>query len=174
MCGPHWGPGGGPQRAKTMQISNIFFSRSSRRMVKLCSMQIPYWVKNKSCSWQFPGWPQQAPVGPVVKSNCFIFFLKMHGWILTQTWQESSLGAGDSKLFIWVHVAPMGGPGGGPQGPKLCKFQTSFSRSSLSRTVKLCKVQIAFQVKNKGCWWHFPGWPQWPPCGVTGWGGGHM
>ena len=36
--GPDGGPGGGPQRAKTMQISNIFFSRSRRRMVKLCSV----------------------------------------------------------------------------------------------------------------------------------------
>ena len=25
-----------------------------------------------------------GPCGPFVKSNCFIFFLKMHGWILTK------------------------------------------------------------------------------------------
>ena len=41
-----------------------------------------------------------------------------------------------------VHVTTMGAQGEGPQGPKLCKFQTSFSRSSLSRTVKLCKVYL--------------------------------
>ena len=64
-CGSYGGPGGGPQRAKTMQISNIFFSRSRRRIVKLCSVLIPCQMKNKSCSWQFPGWPQWAPVGPL-------------------------------------------------------------------------------------------------------------
>ena len=45
-----------------------------------------------------------------------------------QTWQESSLGAGDS------HVALMGGQGEGPQGPKPCKFQIQ------NKTVKLCSV----------------------------------
>ena len=41
-----------------------------------------------------------------------------------QTWQESSLGTGDSKLFI-VHMAPIGARERAPQGPKPCKFQTS-------------------------------------------------
>ena len=45
------------------------------------------------------------------------------------------------KVVHMVHVAPMGGGGGGGgQGPKFCKFQTSFSRSSLSRNVKLYTV----------------------------------
>ena len=58
-------------------------------------------VKNKSFSWQFPGWPQWAPVegnslgrGPYVKSNCFIFFLKTHGWILTKRGRNHPWGPG--------------------------------------------------------------------------------
>ena len=54
------------------------------------------------------------------------------------------------KVVHMVHVAPMGGPRRGPQGPKLCKFQTSFSRSSLSRTVKLCiKWRYLFRWRIK-------------------------
>ena len=98
--------------------------------------------------------PRVAPIGPCgpfVKSNCFIFLLKMHGWILTKYGGIILMGQG-FKVVHMVHVAPMGGPRRGPQGPKLCKFQTSFSRSSLSRTVKLCKVEILFRWRIKvGC-----------------------
>ena len=44
----------------------------------------------------------------------------------TETWQESSLGVGNSKLFKWC-LWPPWEPWGGPQGPKPCKFQTSSS-----------------------------------------------
>ena len=60
-------------------------------------------------------------------------FLHFHlllenAWLdFNQTWQESSLGVGDSKLFKIVCVVPMGAQGEGPKGPKPCKFQTSSS-----------------------------------------------
>ena len=41
-----------------------------------------------------------------------------------QTWQESSSGAGIQRCSYGTG-GHHGGPGGGPQGPKLCKFQTS-------------------------------------------------
>ena len=41
----------------------------------------------------------------------------------TETWQELSLGVGESKLFKWY----MRALGEGPQGPKPCTFQTSSS-----------------------------------------------
>ena len=50
--------------------------------VEQSSYQIPPYVKNLSCSWQFPGWPQWARGrgvmglgrgrGAYVKSNCFM------------------------------------------------------------------------------------------------------
>ena len=123
MCGPHGGPGGGPQRAKTMHISNIFFSRSRRRIVKLCSVQIPCQMKNKSCSWQFPGWPPMGPCGPFVKSKCFIFFLKMQWLDFNQKWQESSLGVGDSKLFKQYVWPPWGPRGRAPKGQNHANFK---------------------------------------------------
>ena len=56
-------------------------------------------------------------------------FLHFHlllenAWLdFNQTWQESSLGVGDSNSMYGPH----GGPGGGPKGPKHANFQTSSS-----------------------------------------------
>ena len=60
--------------------------------------------------------PRVAPIGPCgpfVKSNCFIFLLKMLWLDFNQTWQESSLGARDSKLFIWYMWLLWGAQGEG-------------------------------------------------------------
>ena len=57
--------------------------------------------------------------GVVHRASC-INFLNFHllldnAWLdFNQTWQESSLGVGDSKLLKW-YVWPPWGPGGGPQ-----------------------------------------------------------
>ena len=48
--------------------------------------------------------------------NCLYFHLLLdNAWLdFNQTWQESSLGIGDSKLIQIVMYGPHGGPGGGP------------------------------------------------------------
>ena len=64
------------------------------------------------------GGPNRPLWGPFVKSNWFHLLFE-NAWLdFNQTWQESSLGAGDSKLFIWYMWLLWGGPGGGPQGPE--------------------------------------------------------
>ena len=68
-----------------------------------------------------------GPCGPFVKSNCFIFFLKMHGWILTKNGRNHPQGQGIQSCSTQLCVAPMGAQGEGPKGPKPCKFQTIFN-----------------------------------------------
>ena len=59
--------------------------------------------------------------GPYIKSNCSSTAWR-NAWLdFNQTWQESSSGAGDFKGVQYTG-GHHGGPGGGPHGPKLCKF----------------------------------------------------
>ena len=48
----------------------------------------------------------------------------MHGWILTKLGRNHPQGLGIQRCSYGTG-GHHGGPGGGPQGPKLCKFQTS-------------------------------------------------
>ena len=60
------------------------------------------------------------------------FLLNLAGIILR--------GQGFRGVYM-VHVAPMGAQGEGPQGPKLCKFQTSSPDPvKVELTVQLCSV----------------------------------
>ena len=163
MCGPHGGPGGGPQRAKTMQISNIFFSRSRRRIVKLCSVQIPCQMKNKSCSLAVPRVAPMGPCGPFVKSNCFIFFLKMHCWILTKHGRNHPQGPGIQSC-LYGTCGSYGGPKGRAPRAKTLQISNFFLQIQFKQNLQSSYVKCS-QVKNKGCWWHFPGWPNGPHVG---------
>ena len=123
MCGPHGGPGGGPQRAKTMQISNIFFSRSRRENSQVMQCVDTLLDEEQTLFMAVPRVAPMGPCGPFVKSNCFIFFLKMHGWILTKHGRNHSQGAGDSKLFIWYMWLLWGAQGEGPKGQNFANFK---------------------------------------------------
>ena len=48
----------------------------------------------------------------------------MHGWILTKLGRNHLPGLGIQRCSYGTG-GHHGGPGGRPQGPKLCKFQTS-------------------------------------------------
>ena len=99
--------GEGAQGPKPCKFQSSIFFRSRSRTVKLCSIHIPSYVKNTSCSWQFPEGGPNGPGGGGggggvrgggLKSNCFIY---------------TSFGVGDSELFKW-YTWPHGAPG--PQG----------------------------------------------------------
>ena len=67
------------------------------------------------------------PSPSIVRCLLSVNFLHFHlleenAWSdFNETWQESSLGMGHSKLFKWYQWPPWG-PGGGPQGPNHVKF----------------------------------------------------
>ena len=50
--------------------------------------------------------------GPYVKSNCFIYFLKMHGWILSKLDRNHPQGPG-IQSHSYGTCGPHGGPGRG-------------------------------------------------------------
>ena len=86
-------------------------------------------MKNKGCWWQFPGWPQWPPwgnrlgSGPYVKSNCSSTSWR-NAWLdFNQTWQESSSGVGDSKVFIWYMWLQWGLRGRAPKGQNFANFK---------------------------------------------------
>ena len=120
--------GEGPQGPKLCKFQTSFSRSSLSRTVKLCKVYLFRWrIKVVGGTSQGgpngPMWGNRLGRGPYVKSNCSSTSWR-NAWLdFNQTWQESSLGAGDSKVFIYV--ATMGAQGEGPQGPKLCKFQTS-------------------------------------------------
>ena len=61
-----------------------------------------------------------GPCGPFVKSH----LLFENAWLdFNQTWQESSLGAGDSKLFIWYMWLLWGAQGEGPKGQNFANLK---------------------------------------------------
>ena len=68
--------------------------------------------------------------GPYVKSN---FHLHVHvllenAWSdFKQTWQELSLGAGDSKSFIWYMWPPWGPRKRAPRGQNHVNFKVTSS-----------------------------------------------
>ena len=64
-----------------------------------------------------PLWVTGWGGGPMSKVTVHLLLEEMPWLDFNQTWQESSSGAGDSKVFIW-YMWPPWGPGGGPQGPK--------------------------------------------------------
>ena len=96
-------------------------------------------LKDPESSWVFSSPEPKAqvsycrPFSSVVRRPSSVNFLHFHlllenAWLdFNQTWQESFLEVGDSKVVQIVCVAPMGAQGEGPKGPKPCKFQTSSS-----------------------------------------------
>ena len=106
VCVAHVGPGGGPQRANILsfQTSSSPDPEGEWSSYVVCRYLIRWRIK------VFMAVPRVAPIGPCgpfVKSNCFIFFLKMHG-ILTK----------HARIILRFKVVygswtPMGG-GGGP------------------------------------------------------------
>ena len=97
--------------------------------------------------------PRVAPMGSCggaldVKSNCFIYFLITHGrrWSdFNQTWQDSSLGAGDSKSFIWFMWPPWGPRERAPEGQNHANFKVT---SSPDPEVEQSSYQMPSYVKN--------------------------
>ena len=70
------------------------------------------------------GWVRE----PYVKTNCFIYFLNIHGRILTKhAWQESSLGARDSKSFIGYMWPPWGPRQRAPKGQNHANLKVTSS-----------------------------------------------
>ena len=94
------------------------------------------------------------PFSSVVRRASSVKFLHFHlllenAWLdFNQTWQESSLGVGDSKLFK-SYVWPHGGQGEGPKGPKPCKFQTSSSPDPEGEwwSYVVCRYLIRWRIK---------------------------
>ena len=71
-----------------------------------------------------PMWVTGWGGGPMYKVTVHLLLEEMHGWILTKLGRNHPQGLGIQRCSYGT-CGHHGGPGGGPQGPKLCKFQTS-------------------------------------------------
>ena len=159
-----WGPGEG-QRAKTMQISNILFSRW-RRMVKLYSV---YLIRSRiKVSMAVP---RVAPIGLWAlckKLTVIIFFSK-----LVQSMARNQI-PGD---FIGIHSGTCchhGGPvNAQAKTLRISPFLVQIPKASTSSCIK-CTNYTFLRVKNKALLVALPRVAPMAPCGVTGWGGGPM
>ena len=114
MCGPHGGPGGGaPKRQIHENFKHLLLQiqkeNSQAYTVGTCrchSLDQEF----KLCSWQFPECPEGPLMGYIVKSNCFIFFLRIAWLDFKKTIAKKHLRGRGFKVVHMVHVAPMGGP----------------------------------------------------------------
>ena len=71
-----------------------------------------------------PMWVTGWGGGPIKKVTVHLLLEEMHGWILTKLGRNHPQGLGIQRRSYGTG-GHHGGPGGGPQGPKLCKCQTS-------------------------------------------------
>ena len=71
-----------------------------------------------------PMWVTGWGGGPMQKVTVHLLLEEMHGWILTKLGRNHPQGLGIQRCSYGT-CGHHGGPGGGPQGPKRCKFQTS-------------------------------------------------
>ena len=89
------------------------------------------------------GGPAMVFYGPFVKSQLFHPLFENAWPDFNQTWQESSLGAGDSKLFIWYIRLLWEAQGDGPKGQNFSNYELrSPNAVYVEPVVKLCKVSL--------------------------------
>ena len=163
MCGPHGGPGEGPKGPKPCksQTSSSPDPEGEQSSYVVCRGTLL--DEEQKLFMAVPRVAPMGPCGPFVKSNCFIFFLKMHGWILTKHGRNHPQGPGIQSCSYGT-CGSYGGPKGRAPRAKTLQISNFFLQIQFKQNLQSSCVKCS-QVKNKGCWWHFPGWPQWPPCG---------
>ena len=129
---PMGGGGGGAQGEGPKGQNFAHFSRSS--LSRTCSQYLFRW-RIKVVGGTSQGGPNGPHVGnrlgrgPYIKSNCSSTSWR-NAWLdFNQTWQESSSGAGDSKVFIWYMWPPWGPRRRAPRA-KTLQISNFFSRSS--------------------------------------------
>ena len=93
--------------------------------------------------------------------NFLHFHLLENAWLdFNQTWQESSLGVGDSKLFKSYVWPPWGPRGRAPKGQNHANFKHLLLQIQKEKwwSYIVCRYLIRWRIKVVS--WQFPGWPQ--------------
>ena len=137
------GEGGSPLKGK---LQTIFSSPEPKARVSYC-----------------------RPFSSVVRRPSSVNFLHFHlllenAWLdFNQTWQESSLGVGDSKLFKQYVWPPWGPRGRAPKGQNHANFKHLLLQIQKENSQVMQCVDTLLDEEQK-LFRQFPGWPLWALC----------